>query len=149
MQVQDMQASNAAQRYVGMWPSLRRIYAEEGWLGLFKGNGTNVARVAPSAAVRFSSFEFLKTSLLTRKRDASKHADGTQVLSLSTIENAVAGAGAGLVSTVTTYPLDMLRSRLSVGSAHYKGLFSAMSYIAKTEGIPAFFRGVSTSVYGM
>ncbi len=35
---------------------------EEGWRkGFFKGNGTNVIRIAPYSAVQFASFEIYKS----------------------------------------------------------------------------------------
>ncbi len=40
--------------------SLKTMYIEEGWKGLFKGNGTNVIRIAPYTAVQFMSYEKYK-----------------------------------------------------------------------------------------
>lgn len=140
LQVQDLGTGGGA-RYEGVSGSLRRIWAEEGWRGMFRGNGTNVLRVAPSAAVRFSTFELFKKRLLALA--------GTPKLSAA--GNLTAGCAAGLVSTVATYPLDMLRSRLSVQSrsaVRYAGLGDAVRTVYRTEGARAFFRGVSTSVHG-
>ncbi len=54
------------------------------------------------------------------------------------------------MSTVTTYPLDLLRSRLCVQTVHvkYHGLLHATRVIYAEEGVRGFFRGVGTSAYG-
>jgi len=43
-----------------VWRSLVSIYQKEGILGFFKGNGTNVIRIAPYSAVQFASYERYK-----------------------------------------------------------------------------------------
>ena len=50
-QVQDLVA--AKPKYIGITSSLRKIIAEEGWKGLYKGNGTNCVRVFPYSALQF------------------------------------------------------------------------------------------------
>jgi hypothetical protein len=49
-------AAVADSKYQGMWQSLRRIGAEEGFRGYFRGNGANCARVFPYTAIQFSVY---------------------------------------------------------------------------------------------
>lgn len=37
-----------------------RIWREEGVVGLFKGNGTNILRIVPYSSVQFSTYELLQ-----------------------------------------------------------------------------------------
>jgi solute carrier family 25 phosphate transporter 23/24/25/41 len=39
---------------------LRKVWREEGWRGLFRGNGTNIIRIFPYSAVQFTVYESLK-----------------------------------------------------------------------------------------
>ena len=39
---------------------LGRVWAEEGWHGLFRGNGTNIVRIVPYSAVQFTVYESCK-----------------------------------------------------------------------------------------
>lgn len=39
---------------------LKTIWRQEGILGMFKGNGTNVIRIFPYSAVQFASYEMAK-----------------------------------------------------------------------------------------
>ena len=68
-----------------------------------RGNGTNVIRIVPYSAVQFASYEQLKKMLM---------AEGTS--DLDTPRRLAAGAGAGLMSVSATYPLDIVRTRISV-----------------------------------
>ncbi|PLW36950.1 hypothetical protein PCASD_06664 [Puccinia coronata f. sp. avenae] len=98
-------------QYHGIWHSLVKIGKEEGWQGYFKGNGINVIRIAPYSAIQFTTYEMAKKVLTSLS--ASEQ--------LSTPLRLGAGAFAGICSVVCTYPLDLVRSRLSVISASIGG----------------------------
>ena len=38
--------------------TFRRIWRQEGFVGLFKGNGVNIMRIVPYSAMQFASYEF-------------------------------------------------------------------------------------------
>lgn len=44
-------------KYSGTMQGLKYIWRTEGFTGLFKGNGTNCARIVPNSAVKFFSYE--------------------------------------------------------------------------------------------
>lgn len=44
-------------KYNGTIQGLKYIWRTEGFRGLFKGNGTNCARIVPNSAVKFFSYE--------------------------------------------------------------------------------------------
>ncbi len=55
----------AERQFKGIGASLAKIGREEGLRGYFKGNGTNVVRIFPYAAVQFAAYEeFKKVSTL-------------------------------------------------------------------------------------
>ena len=54
----DMQVQNPHNiKYNGTIQGLKYIWKTEGFRGLFKGNGTNCARIIPNSAVKFFSYE--------------------------------------------------------------------------------------------
>lgn len=59
-------------KYSGTIQGLKYIWRTEGLRGLFKGNGTNCARIVPNSAVKFFSYE-----------EASKYAFPVPASSLS------------------------------------------------------------------
>ena len=40
--------------------ALKKIWREEGWRGMMRGNGTNCIRIVPYSAVQFGSYNFYK-----------------------------------------------------------------------------------------
>ena len=48
----------------GLGQVAREIWKNEGWRGLFKGNGINIIRSAPFRAVNFACFDFYKKALV-------------------------------------------------------------------------------------
>jgi len=93
-------------QYKGVWRSLVRMWKEEGFRGFMRGNGINCLRIVPYSAVQFTTYEQLK-KLFTRY--GSKELD--------TPKRLASGALAGITSVCTTYPLDIVRARLSIATA--------------------------------
>lgn len=107
MQVQPQSSANKRNRaYNGVWTGLVKMWREEGFAGFMRGNGINCLRIAPYSAVQFTTYELCKTWL----RPASGELD--------VVRRLTAGAVAGIASVVSTYPLDLVRSRISIASAN-------------------------------
>ncbi|KAI9294485.1 mitochondrial carrier [Neoconidiobolus thromboides FSU 785] len=96
---------NNTMGYNSVWGTLSKIWREEGFVGFMRGNGTNVIRIVPYSAVQFASYEKFKLLLL---------APGAS--ELDTTRRLTAGALAGITSVIFTYPLDVVRTRLSIQS---------------------------------
>ncbi|KAK0213068.1 mitochondrial carrier domain-containing protein [Desarmillaria ectypa] len=104
--IQQVQPSTSEQQYKGVWRSLVRMWQEEGFRGYMRGNGINCLRIVPYSAVQFTTYEQLKklfTSHGSRELDTPKRL--------------AAGALAGITSVCSTYPLDLVRARLSIATA--------------------------------
>lgn len=59
-----------------------------------------------------------------------------------------AGAGAGAVACTACYPLDLIRTRLTMqdGHKHYTSISDAFMKISRTEGIGGLYRGLGTTL---
>ncbi|CAM6100230.1 unnamed protein product [Calypogeia fissa] len=138
-----------APKYSGMVQGLKSIWQAEGVRGFFKGNGTNCARIIPNSAVKFYSYEQASKSILWayRRHSGQQDAELTPVLRLG------AGACAGIIAMSATYPMDMVRGRLTVQTAdapqRYRGMFHAFATIIKEEGALAVYKGWLPSVIGV
>ncbi|KIL62548.1 hypothetical protein M378DRAFT_12756 [Amanita muscaria Koide BX008] len=104
--IQQVQPRGSDSQYKGVWRSLARMWQEEGFKGFMRGNGINCLRIVPYSAVQFTTYEQLKKWLT---------AHGTR--ELDTPKRLTAGALAGITSVCSTYPLDLVRSRLSIATA--------------------------------
>lgn len=89
---------------------MRRIYHEEGFGGLWKGNSATMLRVFPYAGIQFMTFDTVKAYILKMNGEV----EGGQ---LTNLESLFAGSFAGFVSCTCTYPLDFARARLAVEGA--------------------------------
>ncbi|KAK7692662.1 hypothetical protein QCA50_004295 [Cerrena zonata] len=112
--IQQVQPQGSGGQYRGVWASLARMWREEGFKGFMRGNGINCLRIVPYSAVQFTTYEQLK-----------KWFTNQGALPLDTPTRLSAGALAGVTSVCTTYPLDLVRSRLSIATASIPVLSSA------------------------
>ncbi|RWW77076.1 hypothetical protein BHE74_00014786 [Ensete ventricosum] len=126
------------------------IMETEGWKGLFRGNFVNVIRVAPSKAIELSilSFSWQLFAYDTAKKALTpKDGEPPKLLVPASL---VAGAFAGVSSTLCTYPLELLKTRLTIQgpSELYRGLtptligvmpYAATNYFAY-ESLKKFYR---------
>lgn len=115
----------------------KEIVEHDGWQGLFRGNLVNCLRVAPSKAIELCVFETVRRAL-NKEGHPLKHAAAT-----------IAGGAAGMAGTIATYPLELLRTRLSVQPELYSSLSQAIRKIAQEEGFSAFYSGLSPSLVGV
>ncbi|KAF8107128.1 hypothetical protein N665_0126s0046 [Sinapis alba] len=136
-------------KYSGTVQGLKYIWRTEGLRGLFKGNGTNCARIVPNSAVKFFSYEQASKGILYlyRQQPGNENAQLTPLLRLG------AGATAGIIAMSATYPMDMVRGRLTVQTANspyqYRGIAHALSTVLREEGPRALYRGWLPSVIGV
>lgn len=130
--------------YTGVWSTLARMWREEGWRGFMRGNGTNVIRMIPYSASQFAAYEQCKSFLMEPGKTE-----------LDTPRRLISGAIAGTVSVMCTYPLDLVRTRLSIQSASLSlnnnnnitkklpGIIPTTKLIYKTEGgLRGLYRGL-------
>ncbi|PSK46411.1 hypothetical protein B9Z65_5379 [Elsinoe australis] len=134
-----------------IYKALAKIWREEGFAGFMKGNGSNCIRIVPYSAIQFASYNVYKR-LIESKPDQP----------LNAVQRLTCGAMAGITSVTFTYPLDIVRTRLSIQSASFEGLTKAeagkklpgmgallKSMYVNEGGMPALYRGILPTVAGV
>ncbi|CAN8326959.1 unnamed protein product [Cochlearia groenlandica] len=116
------------------------IMKHEGWTGLFRGNLVNVIRVAPARAVELFVFETVNKKLSPKNGEQSKIPIPASLL---------AGACAGVSQTLLTYPLELVKTRLTIQRGVYKGILDAFVKIIREEGPTELYRGLAPSLIGV
>ncbi|KAL3232978.1 hypothetical protein RNJ44_04894 [Nakaseomyces bracarensis] len=112
----------------GLFDAIHQVYKEENVKGLFRGNGLNCIRVFPYSAVQFVVFEGCKKHIF--------HVDTMKGEQLTNWQRLFSGAVCGGCSVVATYPLDLIRTRLSVQTANLSKLSkSRATNLEKPPGI--------------
>jgi len=108
----------------------------------------NVLRAIPSCAIRFSIYDALNRMFF--KKGSSTYKGWEKAM--RKIGSAAASA---LTTIVFTYPLDVVRMRLSLDVSRYseprlyQGGLGCMREIAKSEGISGFYKGFGIACLGI
>lgn len=126
-------------------PAVRDIWRQGGFMGFFRGNGLNVFKVAPESAIRFYTYEMLKTFIL--------HANGEEdKAKIGTTTRLVSGGLAGAVAQAAIYPMDLVKTRIQTYSGQ-GGRNPSLGTLAREiwvqEGPRAFYRGLVPSLLGI
>lgn len=115
-----------------------------------RGNGTNCIRIVPYSAVQFGSFNLYKRTVETWTGE-----------DLTAIGRLICGGCAGITSVTFTYPLDIVRTRLSIQTASFAslkksntgkppGMWPTMVLMYKEEGgMRGLYRGIIPTVAGV
>ncbi|KAL2462434.1 putative mitochondrial adenine nucleotide transporter BTL1 [Forsythia ovata] len=140
-----------------IYGSFIQIIEQQGWKGLWAGNAINMIRIVPTQAIELGTFECVKRTMTSIQENWNPN-ESPQLqighvslsFSLSWLSPvAVAGAAAGIVSTLVCHPLEVLKDRLTVNPDFYPSLSIAVRKIYKDGGIGAFYSGISPTLIGM
>ncbi|KAK9460199.1 mitochondrial carrier domain-containing protein [Lipomyces oligophaga] len=122
--------------YRGLFPTIYKIYREEGLTSLWRGNLPAEILYLIYGAAQFASFRQANVFLVTNSPALPEP-----------LANFIAGAVAGGVATLVSYPLDLLRTRFAAQGTHpdaraYYSLRHAIGKIIRDEGYKGLFRGI-------
>ncbi|CAN3376190.1 hypothetical protein DIURU_004698 [Diutina rugosa] len=156
LQLQGPGAGNQA--YQGMFATILKMYRDEGWRGWFRGNTLNCVRIFPYSAVQFACFEKCKHWLIANRSLTGLKGPADQ---LNVVERLASGSIAGVVSVAVTYPLDLVRARITVQTANlaklHKGklakppsVWGTLKEVYNHEGgIRGLYRGIVPTTLGV
>ncbi|XP_074519355.1 mitochondrial adenyl nucleotide antiporter SLC25A24 isoform X2 [Halichoeres trimaculatus] len=110
----------------------QNMIKEGGPWSLWRGNGMNVLKIAPETAIKFTAYEQIKTVM--RGSNESR--------TLRVHERFVAGSLAGAIAQTAIYPLEVLKTRLTLRkTGQYSGIADCAKQILQREGVTAFYKG--------
>ncbi|KAI0088140.1 mitochondrial carrier [Irpex rosettiformis] len=130
--------------YAGPWDAIKKIYAQTGIAGIYKGQVATLWREASGYAVYFWAYEKLmhrEMSLKGLSRDQVN--PGYAILF---------GAAAGYALWAVIYPIDMIKSRMQTDGftpstgQKYTSTLDCVRTVWRTEGIGAFTRGLGPTL---
>ncbi|KAL2897986.1 Adenine nucleotide transporter BT1 chloroplastic/mitochondrial [Bienertia sinuspersici] len=116
------------------------IMKTDGWTGLFRGNLINVIRVAPSKAIELLAYDTVNKCLSSKPGEQQK---------VPIPPSLIAGACAGVSATIFTYPLELVKTRLTIQRDVYNGIVDAFVKILREEGVSELYRGLAPSLIGV
>lgn len=101
--------------------SFLEVVQKQGWQGLWAGNEINMIRIIPTQAIELGTFEWVKRAMTSAQEKLKKIEEAKIEIgdfsfspSISWISPvAVAGASAGIASTLVCHPLEVLKVIIS------------------------------------
>jgi hypothetical protein len=139
--------SSASSKYKfsgSLFCATKHVLKEEGILAFWRGNLTSVIHRFPYSAINFTVYDELQGIL--------RHLDCRETL----FSRFICGAIAGGVACFACYPLDLVKTQLTVSkgpsasvgtkSSVYGNLSSTIHNIVQQEGIPGLYRGLLISL---
>ncbi|KAL2501377.1 Mitochondrial substrate carrier family protein [Forsythia ovata] len=139
---------------LGLLGTFQKIAKTEGLLGFYRGNGASVARIVPYAALHYMTYEEYRRWIIL----------GIPGIGRGPVLDLIAGSFAGGTAVLSTYPLDLVRTKLAyqvIDSSKlnvkglipkeqvYRGIWNCFSKIWQEAGIRGLYRGVAPSLYGI
>ena len=106
---------------------------------MFKGNGINVMIQAPFTAFEFYFYEVFKNNLFpnTRRED------------LTYWQKVCCGGMTGQAATLIIYPLDLIKTYVTVDESTNQSIYRRAVNIVKAQGITAMYKGLGLSLVGI
>lgn len=113
--------------------TIRNVFKKEGLVYLWKGNGVNCIRAFPQISLNFAGFQYFKThNFLNIENETFKHF--------------IAGGISGIISKACIYPLETVRTRLSLqmNYSHYSTIYDSLKKMPSRQ----LYGGLRMSLIG-
>eukprot|EP01108_Squamamoeba_japonica_P006610 TRINITY_DN5400_c0_g1_i1.p1 TRINITY_DN5400_c0_g1~~TRINITY_DN5400_c0_g1_i1.p1 ORF type:complete len:319 (+),score=95.38 TRINITY_DN5400_c0_g1_i1:63-1019(+) len=134
-----LQLYEKSAKFNGPLDVVRKVVAERGVLGLYRGLGSLVATSVPKSAVRFGAFETFKGQMQDDKGQLTK------------INTLLCGLGAGATEAfLVVCPAETLKVKFihdnNSAKPKYKGLVHGTATIVKAEGFGGIYKGLTPTI---
>lgn len=111
----------------------RNLYQSQGPKAFFRGITAVIVGAAPSHAVYFTTYEFMKQN-------------GSKISSNQSVTFGLAGAVATILSDAILTPMDTVKQRRQLAYKLYPSNMACIRQMIKNEGIRALYAGYSTTL---
>ncbi|KAI8319502.1 mitochondrial carrier [Martensiomyces pterosporus] len=135
-----VQTAGTAAQYKGPLDCIGHIYRNFGWSGIYKGQVPTIIREFNGYGMYFLAYEALVQRTIGQT--------GKSRSELSSGLVCLYGAAAGFAMWLTSYPIDVIKSKIQTDGfagegRKYNGSVDCAKKILKHEGFKGFFRGIA------
>ncbi|BAM83499.1 similar to mitochondrial calcium-dependent solute carrier [Cyanidioschyzon merolae strain 10D] len=134
--------------YSSVWRGFRNMIAQDGILGMYRGNGANALRILPATIIQSATIALAKEYI-----EAHRPENARRSLGFAAWDTVVIAGLGGIVAATITYPLDTARARLTVQhrgiAERYHGVLQCLREVRKQQGVPGLYRGLLSSTLGV
>ncbi|KAI0366198.1 mitochondrial FAD carrier protein [Pilatotrama ljubarskyi] len=126
-----------------IWSSLKEIQARDGWKGLYRGVGANIAGNASSWGLYFLFYHSLK----------QRASGGDPNYKLSPGAYLLCSAEASAVTAIMTNPIWVVKVRMFTtrpkDPTAYRSLWHGLTSVYRNEGLAGLYRGTTLALFGV
>lgn len=140
---------------------MKHVVQKEGVTSLWRGNFTAILHRFPYSAINFSTYEHLKKVMCHTSGAVSASAQNAQRKDENAFKRFMAGAIAASISCIACYPLDLIKTRITVGGSiisagggcsnarpkAYGKIIEAFRDIFSGEGVLGLYRGLPVALF--
>lgn len=137
--LQQLQSFHKTNKYNHFFKSLQNIHLNEGFKGYFKGNMANIMKAIPNYCIKFPLNNFYITKI--KKYKGQININYTDLL--------LAGVLTGFNQVIFTYPLDLIRTRITQDNTIIRKNLSITECFQKTiqnEGFLSLYKGLTPAL---
>ncbi|KPJ09047.1 Mitochondrial thiamine pyrophosphate carrier [Papilio machaon] len=150
----------AKEQYKGILNGAKAVYKAGGILAFYEGLSASLIQYGPAVGLSFSVFRFMQPLLLKKmahRRDCDDALSTEYKPTHVVVASMIAGSTAGFISKTATYPLDLVKRRLQIGTHKEDDRFTTnvtsrhlirctkfltcIQNIIKKEGFSGLFQG--------
>ena len=117
----------------------KNIKSTEGFLGFFRGLLPTLMRIYPYAALQFALYDHMKLSLVTDNKSSAQYK----------YQVAFCGAVSGLGSSFIFYPLEVIKTRMSIKELSSHSMLKISRNTIKSEGLSGLYKGCLPAFMGI
>lgn len=123
--------------------TIKDVIKYEGIKGLWKGNFTNCVRIFPQIAINYSIYNYCRNNIFLQ--ETTNNINKNTIINKDTV-NFISGAISGSIAMIAIYPLENIRSRLSLQSnkQYYNGICDSLRKIKFLH----LYKGLNMSLIG-
>ena len=135
---------------------VQEIYSTTGLRGFWSGNSAGCTRLIFHLGLKFAGFHYLN-------KDSSEQSGGKERgVAALTSSAAISGAAAGVLATLASHPLDVIKTQMIVMPRNswpavgpyrspdsYSSMLDAARKILASSGIQGLYRGLAVSICGI
>lgn len=130
--------------YKGFFHTLKTIYSQEGFSGLYRGYNVTAISIPIFQSLYFTIFY-----------KAKRYFGEKMTQSSTLLVNIISAITTGFICDTLTNPLWVVRTRIQAQHLHrgtvpkYTGMIDGLTQMYKQEGIKSFYKGLFTSYVGL
>jgi solute carrier family 25 phosphate transporter 23/24/25/41 len=141
-----------AHQRLSVTQAVGHAWRDGGLPGLYRGHAATLVKIFPASAIQFAVFNSVKDRVLAARQPRRQPQGAQQAQQpsqdLANHERLVAGAAAGAAAACCCYPLESMRTAMSMAGGVRGNLLQAAGTVVAAHGVGGLYRGFRAALVG-